>query len=206
MPGSIYQIEHGKLLNIAPVIDPAGAVVARYRKMFPFRPYEEGVLPIAGTGTLGVSICYDLWFPETTRSLVWMGAEVLICPTLTNTVDRNVELAMARATAAGNQCYVVSVNSGAPMGMGRSIVCGPGGEVIHQAGAGYEVFAFDIDFDLVARVRREGWQVLGQPLKSFRDNTVKFPPYQAAAISPGLNDLGPVAKRNSKKPPTRMQS
>jgi len=43
MPGSIYQIEHGKLLNIAPVIDPAGAVVARYRKMFPFRPYEEGV-------------------------------------------------------------------------------------------------------------------------------------------------------------------
>jgi len=99
------------------------------------------VLPIAGTGTLGVSICYDLWFPETTRSLVWMGAEVLICPTLTNTVDRNVELAMARATAAGNQCYVVSVNSGAPMGMGRSIVCGPGGEVIHQAGAGYEVFA-----------------------------------------------------------------
>jgi predicted amidohydrolase len=109
MPGSVYQIEHGKVFNVAPVIDPTGAVVARYRKMFPFRPHEEGVtggdafcvLPMGATGTLGVSICYDLWFPETTRSLVWMGAEALICPTLTNTIDRDVELAIARATAAG---------------------------------------------------------------------------------------------------------
>lgn len=205
MPGSIFQIVDGKTFNVAPVIDPSGTIVTNYRKMFPFRPYEEGVasgdsfcvLPIAGAGRFGVSICYDLWFPEITRSLVWMGAEVLMCPSLTNTIDRDTELAMARAAAAGNQCYVVNVNAGAPMGMGKSIVCGPGGEVIHQAGAGYEVFAFELDFDYVARVRRQGWQGLGQPLKSFRDSTVEFPAYEKGGVSAALNALGPLAKRPS---------
>jgi predicted amidohydrolase len=41
---------------------------------------------------------------------------------------------MARATAAQNQCYVVNVNSGAPRAKGKTIVCGPGGEVIYQSG------------------------------------------------------------------------
>jgi deaminated glutathione amidase len=208
LPGSLFLTEGDKTYNAAPIVDPSGSIVSRYRKMFPFRPYEEGVAcgdafcvqPIADAGTLGVSICYDLWFPETTRSLVWLGAEVLLCPTLTNTIDRDVELAMVRAAAAGNQCYVVNVNAGAPMGMGKSIVCGPGGEIIHQAGTGYEVFAFELDFDYVARVRRQGWQGLGQPLKSFRDSAVKFPAYQGAARPSWLQELGPVAKRTSRKP------
>jgi predicted amidohydrolase len=211
MPGSIFQHDAGKIFNVAPVIDPSGAIVSRYRKLFPFRPYEEGVasgdsfcvVPLAGVGRIGVSICYDLWFPEITRSLVWMGAEVLICPSLTNTIDRDVELAMARAGAAGNQCYVVNVNAGAPMGMGRSIVCGPGGEVIHQAGSGYEVFAFELDFDYVARVRRQGWQGLGQPLKSFRDSAIEFPAYQQGAESAALNALGVLAKPAPKPPEAR---
>ena len=189
LPGSLFQMESGQIFNVAPVIDPSGTVVTRYRKMFPFRPFEEGVapgdsfcvLPIGAvpagdfladrsvTGRFGVSICYDLWFPEITRSLAWMGAEVLLCPSLTNTIDRDVELSMARASAAANQCYVINVNAGAPMGVGKSIVCGPGGEVIHQAASGYEVFVIDLDFDYVRRVRRQGWQGLGQPLKSFRD-------------------------------------
>ncbi len=208
LPGSLFQIENGQTFNVAPVIDPSGTVVARYRKMFPFRPFEEGVtaggsfcvLPVDGVGRLGVSICYDLWFPEVTRSLAWMGAEVLLCPSLTNTIDRDVELSMARASAAANQCYVINVNAGAPMGVGKSIVCGPGGEVIHQADSGYEVFAIDLDFDYVRRVRREGWQGLGQPLKSFRDNKVKFPAYQDGPESPYLSQLGALTKRTTKVP------
>ena len=48
----------------------------------------------------GISICYDMWFPETTRSLVAMGAEVILHPTMTNTIDRDVEQSIARASAA----------------------------------------------------------------------------------------------------------
>ena len=200
LPGSHFQQHEGRIFNVALVIDPAGQVVARYRKMFPFRPYEEGVapgdafcvVPIPGVGRVGVSICYDLWFPEITRSLAWLGAEVLICPSLTNTIDRDVELAMARANAASNQCYVVNVNAGAPLGMGRSIVCGPGGEVIHQASAGFEVIAVELDLDYVDRVRRSGWHGLGQPLKSFRDTPIQFPAYQPDARSAMLDELGPL--------------
>ena len=212
LPGSLFQVENGQISNVALVIDRSGTVVSRYRKMFPFRPYEEGVtpgdsfcvVPIANAGRLGVSICYDLWFPEITRSLVWMGAEALLCPSLTNTIDRDVELALARANAAANQCYVINVNAGSPMGTGKSIVCGPGGEVIHQAGSGYEVFVVELDFDYVARVRRQGWHGLGQTLKSFRDRRVKFPAYQEGAESPSLTELGTLAKPVSKKatPPT----
>lgn len=206
LPGSLFQVENGQISNVALVIDPTGTVVSRYSKMYPFRPYEEGVkagdafcvVPLPNAGRVGVSICYDLWFPEITRSLVWMGAEALLCPSLTNTIDRNVELSLARANAAANQCYVVNVNAGSPMGMGNSIVCGPGGEVIHQAGSGYEVFVVELDFEYVARVRRRGWQGLGQPLKSFRDHRVKFPAYQEGAQSPSLAELGALAKPVSK--------
>jgi predicted amidohydrolase len=201
LPGSLLQREGDRVFNVAPVIDPKGVVVARYRKLFPFRPYEEGVtpgdalcvVPIEGVGRLGVSICYDLWFPEITRSLACLGAEVLLCPSLTNTIDRDVELAMARANAASNQCYVLNVNAGAPLGMGRSIVCGPGGEVMHQASSGFEVFPVALDFDQVARVRRQGWHGLGQPLKSFRDSTVTFPAYGGRTFEE-LDALGPLTK------------
>ena len=93
LPGSLYEKKDGRIYNTAPVIDPRGEVVARYRKMFPFRPYEEATTPgsefvvfdVPGAGRFGVSICYDMWFPETTRSLAAMGAEVILHPTLTDT-------------------------------------------------------------------------------------------------------------------------
>jgi predicted amidohydrolase len=201
IPGSLYERDGDKVYNTTPVIDPDGNVVARYRKMFPFAPYERGVAPgsefvvfdVPGAGRFGLSICYDMWFPETTRSLVALGAEVILHPTLTNTIDRETELAIARAGAATNQCYFVDINVAGTLGVGRSIVCGPGGEVIHQAGSGREVIAFEVDFAHVRRCRERGWQGLGQPLKSFRDSTVKFPAYNAApAPSTALDALGPL--------------
>src|SRR3546814_6062722 len=108
VPGSLYERDCDTVYNTTPVIDPDGKVVARYRKMFPFAPYERGVAPgsefvvfdVPGAGRFGVSICYDMWFPETTRSLASLGAEVILHPTLTNTIDRDAELAIARARAA----------------------------------------------------------------------------------------------------------
>lgn len=182
LPGSLYVREGSLVHNVIPVINPRGEVVARHRKMFPFLPYETGVAPgtefvtfdVPGVGRFGVSNCYDMWFPETTRTLAAMGAEVILHPSMTNTIDRDVELAIARANAASNQCYFLDVNVAGALGYGRSIVCGPGGEVVHQAGSVREVFAVEVDLELVRRVRERGWHGLGQVLKSFRDRPVDF--------------------------------
>jgi predicted amidohydrolase len=200
IPGSLFTRDGDNIFNSTPVIAPSGEVVARYNKMFPFVPYEQGVaggngfctFDVAGAGRFGLSICYDIWFGETTRTLVWQGAEILINPSLTNTIDRDVELSIARASAATNQCYVFNVNGAGKQGLGRSIVCGPGGEILHQAGSGREIFALEIDLDVVTQVRERGWHGLGQPLKSFRDSEVAFPPYAKGARSAALDRLGPL--------------
>ncbi|MBT8487030.1 MAG: carbon-nitrogen hydrolase family protein, partial [Phycisphaerae bacterium] len=141
LPGSFFEQADGSVYNTAPVIDPQGNVIARYRKMFPFLPYESGVEPgaefcvfdVPGVGRFGVSICYDMWFPETSRTLVSMGAEVLLHPTLTASIDRDVELAIARATAATNQCFVIDINGVGDGGIGRSIIVSPMGDVLYEA-------------------------------------------------------------------------
>ncbi len=202
VPGSIHERDGDRIYNTAPVIDPGGQVVARYRKMFPFLPYEQGVT--AGTefvvfdvpkiGRFGVSICYDMWFPETTRTLAWMGAEVVIHPTMTNTIDRDLELSIARTNAAVNQCWFVDVNCAGRLGNGRSLVVAPDGSVVHQAGTGYEIVPVEMDLGLVRRSRRRGLLGLGQPMKSFRDSAIVFPPYQPGqASSPTLRQLGAIA-------------
>lgn len=203
VPGSLYERRDDAVFNTTPVIDPRGEVVARYRKVFPFAPYERGiacgdefvVFDVPGAGRFGISICYDMWFPETTRSLASMGAEVILHPTMTNTIDRDVEVAIARASAATNQCYFIDVNVAGDLGVGGSVICGPGGEVIHQAGSGREIITVEIDFAYLRRCRERGWQGLGQPLKSFRDNPVVYPAYGAGrADSDALARLGPLER------------
>jgi predicted amidohydrolase len=204
LPGSLYERQRGRVFNTVPVINPAGRVVARYRKMFPWCPYEQGVTPgrdfvvfdVPRVGRFGVSVCYDGWFLEVSRSLAWLGAEVILHPTLTSSIDRDFELAVARTNAGTNQCYFIDINVTGGLGTGRSIACGPGGEVIHQAGSGREIIALELDLDYVRRCRRNGWNGLGQPLKSFRDSTVRFPAYGASrGRSPALAGLGPLGVR-----------
>ncbi len=185
--GSIYELAGEKIYNTTSVINDAGDVVVRHRKLFPFLPYEKGiaagdqhtVFTIPTVGTFGVSICYDMWFPETTRALVSLGAEVILHPTLTNTIDRDAELAIARASAITNQCYFIDINGGGKLGYGQSIIVGPEGEVLHQAGRDGETIPIVLDFAKVRRTRENGIHNLGQPLKSFRDSEVKFPQYDA---------------------------
>jgi predicted amidohydrolase len=201
VPGSFYVRENDLVYNLTPVIDPAGEVVARHRKLFPFQPYEAGVAPggeftvfdVPKVGRFGVSICYDMWFPETTRELAAMGAEVVLHPSMTNTIDRDAELAIARANAAVNQCYFLDINVAGRLGFGRSIVCGPGGEVVHLAGHAREVFAVEVDLDHVRHVRRRGWNGTTQVLKSFRDRAVDFPACgNRRRASEALSSLGPL--------------
>ncbi len=208
IPGTLFERAGGKVHNTAPVVDPSGQVIARYRKLYPFQPYETGVAPgdepvvfdVPGVGRFGLSICYDMWFPETVRTLVWQGAEVILHPSLTNTIDREAERSIARASAAINQCYFLDLNGAGDLGFGRSGFYGPGGEVIWEAGSGREVVALDLDLELVRRVRRRGWNGLGQTLKSFRDGPRGFPPYEAAARSRFLDDLGPLERPGVEAP------
>ena len=202
IPGSIYERDGERIFNTTPVINPRGEVVARYRKMFPFLPYESGVTPgaefvvfdVPQVGRFGVSICYDMWFPETTRTLAWMGAEVILHPTMTNTIDRELELSIARTNAAVNQCYFFDINCAGRLGYGRSVIVGPDGTVLHQAGIGHEIMPVEIDLEHVRRSRRRGLMGLGQPLKSFRDTAVQFPPYlDGTANSEALQALGPIS-------------
>jgi hypothetical protein len=206
------QAEDGGIYNTASVIDPSGSVVSRYRKMFPFYPYEQGVdqgtefciFDVPEVGRFGISICYDIWFPETTRTLTAAGVEVLLHPVLTGTIDRDIELSMARATAAQFQCYVFDVNGMDAGGVGRSSVIDPAGTVLIEATGREEYLALEIDLDQVRRQREIGLHGLGQVLKSFRDRAVAFDVYDRDAGRPSyLDQLGPleVARRGD---PLRM--
>ena len=208
IPGSIMEQDGDDVYNTATVINPDGDVIARYRKLFPWLPYEKGVTPgndcvvfdVPGIGRFGLSICYDMWFQETLRTMTWMGAEVILHPSLTSTIDRDVEKCMVRASGAMYQCYFFDVNVAGPLGVGNSIVAGPGGEVVHEAGAGREIFPLRLDLDYVRDVRANGWQGLGQPLKSFRDSAVQFPPYTEGYGSDALQALGPIAVADGLRP------
>jgi predicted amidohydrolase len=201
IPGSLFERVHENVYNTAPVIDPTGTIVTRYRKMFPFQPYENGVSPgvdfgvfdVPEVGRFGVSICYDMWFPETTRTLAAMGAEIILHPTMTDTLDRDVELSIARANAATNQCYFFDINGIGDGGTGRSVVVGPSGDILYQAGAGPEMIPIEVDLARVRRERENGLLNLGQPLKSFRDRQVDFAIYRKTETE-YLRSLGPLQK------------
>jgi len=198
IPGSIYERRGDKVFNTAPVINPDGEVVARYSKQYPFYPYEKNVevsdnfvvFEIEGIGKVGLIICYDIWFPEVIRQLTWMGAEAIIAPTLTNTIDRDVELAISRANAATNQVYFFALNSAGRLGYGKSIVVGPDGTIVHQASSGRDIITVELDFNHVRRVRERGLHGLGQTLKSFRDANICYPVYQEGSGPGAYGQLG----------------
>ncbi len=203
IPGSLYErTPDGRIFNTATVIDPSGQTVATYRKMFPFRPYEMDVeagtefciFDVPGVGRFGLSICYDIWFPETTRQLTAQGVEVLLHPILTGTTDRDAELSIARATAAQFQCYVFDVNGLGAGGVGRSTIIDPSATVLHQSAGQEDMFPIEVDLDQVRRQRETGMKGLGQVLKSFRDRSTDFPVYDRGSGSDEfLHSLGPLA-------------
>lgn len=165
LPGSLCERgEKGELFNTLPVYSPDGVLAAAYRKIFPwlpFEPYDAGnrfvVVDLPGLGRIGLAICYDLWYPEIARNLAWMGAEFIIYPTQTTTCDREQEVVMAQATAIQNQVYVLSLNVGAPVGAGRSLLVDPEGLVCtRMVDASPLVLTHVVDFDTVRRVRELG--------------------------------------------------
>jgi formamidase len=175
VPGSLYELGEGEdVHNTAVVISPAGEIAAAYRKCFPWQPYEQSipgtqlvVFDVPEVGRIGLAICHDGAFPEVFRQLAWMGAEVVVQPTLTTTSDRDAELVLARANAIANQLYVVNVNAPGPTALGRSAIIDPEGLVRVQAGNGEELITDVLDLDAVTRVRTSGSFGLNRLLDQF---------------------------------------
>lgn len=193
-PGSVCERgPGGELFNTAQAFSPQGKLVSHYRKIFPWRPYEPYdpgdrfvVFDMPDYGRVGFSICYDAWFPEVTRHLAWMGADVVLNPVQTTTRDREQELVLARANAIVNQVFVVSVNTAGPFGFGKSIVVDPEGLVLAEAGVDPEVLVLTLELSEVARVRREGTAGTNRMWEQFKktDAPLDLPLYQGR-IEPG---------------------
>jgi predicted amidohydrolase len=203
VPGSMFEKRDGAIYNMTPVVGPEGDIVARYRKMFPFAPYEPATTPgdefcvfeVPGVGHFGLAICYDIWFPELARTLTAMGAEVILNPVLAHFLDRPADLAIVQATAAMFQSYVFHINGLGVGGNGQSVIVDPAGRVLYQAQVHEAFMPIEIDLNQVRRQRERGLLGLGQPLKSFRDCTIDFSVYDRARFDRSyLEGLGPLEK------------
>ncbi|MEP3332401.1 carbon-nitrogen hydrolase family protein [Sedimentitalea sp.] len=214
VPGTLYNEVDGKIYNTAPVIRPDGTLQGTYSKMFPWYPYEEGVAPgedfftfdIEGVGKFGVLICYDAWQPELWRSLACEGVSVVLNPTMTDMTDLPIEKSIIHAMSAINQMYVFHVNgfggTAGTCGWGESMVAGPDGRILHQAGAREEIFPIEIDINAVVQSRTDGVRYVDQSLKSFRERPIRrYAVYDEGPdkYTEYLNSLGPLVvppKRN----------
>lgn len=198
--GSMYERAGDKIFNTTPVFDPAGTIIAKYRKLYPWRPHEKTaaggetlVFDIPGKdgdGTrVGVCNCFDIWFPELLRDLVFKGAELIVAPTASGTADRQQELILARAAAIQHQCFVLSVNGAGCRGIGQSLLADPEGNVVQQAGSVKENLIAMLDMGAVDRSRQYGVAGVSRPLTSFFHEKHRFD-YQDQAY-----EKSPIAGR-----------
>ncbi|MFH8484917.1 carbon-nitrogen hydrolase family protein [Streptomyces longisporoflavus] len=194
VPGTVYEKgADGRIYNTAPVYSPAGERVAEYRKIFTWRPFETTasgssfvVFDMEGYGRVGLTICYDAWFPETTRHLAWQGADLVMNLVRTPTVDRAQEVVLAQANAIVNQVFMASLNAAAPDGVGRSVVVDPEGHVRAEAVPGPEEVLTDVlDLAEARRVRARGTAGLTRVWDPFADDQPPLElPLYAGRIDP----------------------
>jgi deaminated glutathione amidase len=176
--GSIVERVAGreKSSNVSVHVGRDGEVLASYRKLHMFDVEVDGVVyaesdheqagsevvvsQLAGGSKLGMSICYDLRFPELYRALSARGAQVISVPSaFTLATTRDHWEVLLRARAIENQCFVVAPNQiGAhPPGHrsgGRSMIIDPWGVVLATAPDKETAIVADLDFSRLEEVRR----------------------------------------------------
>jgi deaminated glutathione amidase len=166
--GSIAERREGreKLSNTSLVFDPSGEIVALYRKIHLFdvevggvvyheseveEPGEEPVVTELEDWKIGLSVCYDIRFPELYRILALEGAELVTVPAhFTTPTGKDHWHVLMRARAIENQLYVVAAAQigetlpGKPA-YGRSLIADPWGIVLAQAPDEETVIAAQLD-------------------------------------------------------------
>jgi len=157
-----------RVTNSLLLFDRAGQRIARYDKIHLFdvdlpdgtghfhesqviAPGNESVVVDVDGFRLGLSICYDLRFPELYRRLVADGAELLLVPAaFTATTGKAHWHSLLQARAVENLCYVMASNQGGIHANGRatyghSLVLDPWGKTLGGVGSGSGFFVVDID-------------------------------------------------------------
>jgi predicted amidohydrolase len=175
--GSVSERVDGeeKLRNTSLHIGPDGEVKATYRKVHMFdvevegtvyresdheAPGDEAVLSVTDDGVeLGLTICYDVRFPELYRILAVRGARIITIPAaFTVPTTRDHWEVLVRARAIEDQCFVIAANQvgehveGLRSG-GRSMIVDPWGLVLAQAADSETVITADLDLDAQDAIR-----------------------------------------------------
>jgi deaminated glutathione amidase len=167
------------VMNANCIYAPDGSLAARYDKMHLFRydngreSYDEGRVLRAGDAPMsfeaqqvrvGLSICYDLRFPELYRRITFGGAKpcdlIAVPAAFTFTTGRAHWELLLRARAIENQCYVIAAAQGGTHENGRrtwghSMVVDPWGEVLNVLPEGEGVVMAELDPARIASVRSQ---------------------------------------------------
>jgi predicted amidohydrolase len=169
------KVSEGKTANRSYLIGPNGRTAARYDKIHLFdvnlpsgetyresntvAPGAEAVVASLPWGRLGLSVCYDLRFPQLYRSLAKDGAEILTVPSaFTETTGKAHWHVLLRARAIENGCFVVAPAQGGTHANGRktyghSLIIGPWGDVLAEAGVDPGIITAELDLGEIAAVR-----------------------------------------------------
>lgn len=159
----------GRVYDTALWIDASGHLSAVYRKLHLYDAlgFKESDKFLAGRelaqsfksaiGVIGMMICYDLRFPELSRLLTLMGAEILVSPSGWVQGDMKVEhwQTMIRARAVENGCYVIAPDQVGNIYIGHSMVVDPFGRVVIDMGERQGLEIIDIDLSMVGEVREK---------------------------------------------------
>lgn len=139
-----------------------------YRESHSIEPGDYSCISHTPWGTLGLSICFDLRFPELYRQMAMAGAEIFTVPAaFTYTTGQAHWMTLLRARAIENGCYVIAAGQGGQHSLkrrtwGHSAIIDPWGEILAEAGEGEAVITATLSAEKLDRVRRD------MPLLSMR--------------------------------------
>ena len=164
--GSAATLREGKVFNTAYVFDRSGECVGRYDKTHLFSPMGEHEYFTPGGGLCvfaldgvkcGLILCYDIRFPELTRSLALQGIDVLFVPAQWPAVRLEHWRTLTRARAIENQIFLACCNgcgtAGDTVYGGNSAVYDPWGTVLAAAGESEEIIRADCDLSVIGEIR-----------------------------------------------------
>jgi predicted amidohydrolase len=162
---------HGRVANTSILIDPEGKTAGTYRKAHLFSLFHEEQFIEAGDslclvdapwGRTGLSICYDIRFPELYRTYALKGAEMVLSPLAFPYPRLGHWKILSRARAIENQLYLVATNRVGTEDMGSeeevtyfgsSVIIDPWGETVVEGGEEEELLTATVDMARVGKVR-----------------------------------------------------